>query len=284
MHTKPIKISSIDEIHSLSKKLKREGNSIGFVPTMGFLHEGHLSLVKESKKNNDVTIVSIFVNPTQFAPNEDLNSYPRNFVNDRNLCIDNGADILFYPPIEEIYPDNFSTTVKVNKLTEVLEGKSRPSHFEGVTTIVAKLFMMIMPDFAFFGKKDAQQLIVIQKMTDDLNMPISIIPVETVRKPNGLAYSSRNSYLNEKQRREAVVLYNALIIAKTIVRTGEKRWNVIKKEMENEIGKSKEAKIDYISCSRTDNLAELNEINENNSLISLAVFFDKTRLIDNIWL
>ncbi|HDH10472.1 MAG TPA: pantoate--beta-alanine ligase [Deltaproteobacteria bacterium] len=272
---------TVREMRSLVKNSKRP---IGLVPTMGSLHKGHEELIKRARLMCKTVAVSIFVNPTQFAPNEDLNSYPRNFVNDRNLCIDNGADILFYPPIEEIYPDNFSTTVKVNKLTEVLEGKSRPSHFEGVTTIVAKLFMMIMPDFAFFGKKDAQQLIVIQKMTDDLNMPISIIPVETVRKPNGLAYSSRNSYLNEKQRREAVVLYNALMRAKTIVRTGEKRWNVIKKEMENEIGKSKEAKIDYISCSRTDNLAELNEINENNSLISLAVFFDKTRLIDNIWL
>ncbi|NOZ84547.1 MAG: 4-phosphopantoate--beta-alanine ligase, partial [Epsilonproteobacteria bacterium] len=150
--------------------------------------------------------------------------------------------------------------------------------------IVAKLFMMIMPDFAFFGKKDAQQLIVIQKMTDDLNMPISIIPVETVREQNGLAYSSRNSYLNEKQRREAVVLYNALMRARTIVQAGQKKWNIIKKEMEEEIGKSKEAKIDYISCNRTDSLSELSEISKNNSLISLAVFFDKTRLIDNIWL
>jgi len=264
---------TVKELRSLIKNSRRP---IGLVPTMGSLHKGHMEL--------KTVVVSIFVNPTQFAPNEDLNSYPRNFVNDQNLCTDNGVDILFYPPTEEIYPNDFSTIVKVNKLTEVLEGKSRPSHFEGVTTIVAKLFMMVMPDFAFFGKKDAQQLIVIQKMTGDLNMPISIIPVETVRKQDGLAYSSRNSYLNEKQRREAVVLYNALMRAKTIVQAGQRKWNVIKEEMEKEIGKSKEAKIDYISCNRTDSLSELNEINENNSLISLAVFFDKTRLIDNIWL
>ncbi len=274
-------VETIDELRSLIKNSPRP---IGFVPTMGYLHKGHAQLIKKARLMCKTVVVSIFVNPTQFAPDEDFSSYPRDFEHDRSVCLENGADLIFYPSDKEVYPEDFLTTVKVKKLTEVLEGKSRPTHFEGVTTIVAKLFMMVMPDFAFFGKKDAQQLIVIKKMVSDLNMPVSIVPVEIVREPDGLAYSSRNVYLDKKQREEATLLYKGLMRAKKAFESGEKDCDSLKKLIREEIAKAEGAKIDYISFNRIDNLNELDRIEKGNTLLSLAVFFGKTRLIDNIWL
>jgi len=271
-------------VKEISSFLNENSRPIGLVPTMGSLHEGHIALIKKARSLCKTVVVSIFVNPAQFAPDEDLNIYPRDFEHDRIVCENSEADIVFYPSVDEIYPDGFLTAVKVNKLTEVLEGESRPSHFEGVTTVVAKLFNIIHPNFAFFGKKDAQQLIVIQKMIADMNMPAEIVSIETVREPNGLAYSSRNVYLSDKQRKEAVVLYQALKRAESVIKWGQKECSIIEKVIEREIKKSKEAKIDYISCNKVNNLSKLSKIIENNSLISLAVFFGKTRLIDNIWL
>ncbi len=271
-------------VSEISSFLNKSSRSIGLVPTMGSLHEGHIALIKKARSLCKTVVVSIFVNPTQFAPDEDLNIYPRDFEHDKIVCENSGADIIFYPSVDEIYPNGFLTAVKVNKLTEVLEGESRPSHFEGVTTIVAKLFNIIHPNLAFFGKKDAQQLIVIQKMIADLNIPTEIVSIETVREPNGLAYSSRNIYLSDKQRKEAVVLYQALKRAESVIKWGQKECSIIEKVIEREIKKSKEATIDYISCNEVNNLSKLSRIIENNSLILLAVFFGKTRLIDNIWL
>ncbi len=271
---------TVDEVRSF---LKESGHSVGFVPTMGFLHKGHVELIKKARKLCKTVVVSIFVNPTQFTPNEDLSIYPRDFEHDKTICENNGVDIIFYPPADEIYHDSFLTTVTVVKLTDVLEGKSRPTHFEGVTTVVAKLFNIIMPDLAFFGKKDAQQLIIIRKMVEDLNMPLKIVSVETVREKNGLACSSRNNYLNDKQKKQAVVLYKALKKAEAAIKMGQKECSIIEKIIEMEIKKSEEANIDYISCNKIDDMTKLNKIIENTSLISLAVSFGKTRLIDNIW-
>ncbi len=272
------------EMQEIANKYREWGKTIGFVPTMGYLHKGHLSLVKEAKKNNDVTFVSIFVNPTQFAPNEDLDKYPRDIERDEELLKKEGVDFLFYPTVENMYPNGFQTYVSVESLTQVLEGASRPTHFRGVTTVVSKLFNITKPHRAYFGKKDAQQLIVIKKMVEDLNFDVEIVGLPIVREKDGLAMSSRNKYLNKKEREEAVCLYQSLQRAKEMIDNGIYDAKTIKREMYKTINKYEIPKIDYISINSLSELKELEKIEKGNTLISLAVFVGKTRLIDNLWI
>ncbi len=272
------------EMQEIANKYREWGKTIGFVPTMGYLHKGHLSLVKEAKKNNDVTFVSIFVNPTQFAPNEDLDKYPRDIERDEELLKKEGVDFLFYPTVENMYPNGFQTYVSVESLTQVLEGASRPTHFRGVTTVVSKLFNITKPHRAYFGKKDAQQLIVIKKMVEDLNFDVEIVGLPIVREEDGLAMSSRNKYLNKKEREEAVCLYQSLQRAKEMIDNGTDDAETIKREMYKTINKYEIPKIDYISINSLSELKELEKIEKGNTLISLAVFVGKTRLIDNLWI
>jgi len=272
------------EMREIANKYREWGKTIGFVPTMGYLHKGHLSLVKESKKNNDITFVSIFVNPTQFAPNEDLDKYPRDIKRDEELLKSEGVDFLFYPTVENMYPNGFQTYVNVDNLTQMLEGASRPTHFRGVTTVVSKLFNITNPHRAYFGKKDAQQLIVIKKMVEDLNFDVEIVGLPIVRESDGLAMSSRNKYLSPKEREEAVCLYQSLQKAKELINNGVNDTETIKQEMYKIIDKYEIPKIDYISINSLSELKELKKIEKDNTLISLAVFVGKTRLIDNLWI
>ncbi len=272
------------EMQEIANKYREWSKTIGFVPTMGYLHKGHLSLVKEAKKNNDVTFVSIFVNPTQFAPNEDLDKYPRDIERDEELLKREGVDFLFYPTVENMYPDGFQTYVSVENLTQVLEGASRPTHFRGVTTVVSKLFNITKPHRAYFGKKDAQQLIVIKKMVENLNFDVEIVGLPIVRESDGLAMSSRNKYLNKKEREEAVCLYKSLQKAKEMIDKGTNDAKTIKQEMRKIIEKYEIPKIDYISINSLSELKELKKIEKDNTLISLAVFVGKIRLIDNLWI
>ncbi len=276
----------VDEPEGMQKiadGLKREGKSIGFVPTMGYLHEGHLSLVRRAKEDNDVVVVSIFVNPTQFAPNEDFDKYPRDFERDKALLEDEGVDYLFYPDVASMYPDGFQTYVTVEKLTGVLEGASRPTHFRGVTTVVAKLFNIVKPEKAYFGKKDAQQLIVIRRMVKDLNMDIDVVGMPIVRESDGLAMSSRNRYLNPQERKEAVCLFEALKRARELIGSGVDDSKTIVEQMRSVIESYPSARIDYISVNRISDLKEIEKIEKGNTLVSLAVFIGSTRLIDNMW-
>lgn len=263
------------------KKLCEESNgSFGFVPTMGYLHEGHLSLIKKSKKQNDSTIVSIFVNPKQFEKSEDFRTYPRDEKHDIKVLKKAKVDILFLPKAKELYPDNYKTYVDSEALSSVLEGKSRPGHFRGVATIVLKLFNILKPTNAYFGQKDAQQVAIIKKMVTDLNVPIKIIVGETIREPNGVAISSRNVNLDAKQRQEAIVLYQALQLAQKLFKKGEKNPQKIKLAM-GKLIQTTGGNIDYISFANNQTLKELTDL-EKGVLVSLAVKFGKTRLIDNI--
>ncbi|ADL43057.1 pantoate/beta-alanine ligase [Caldicellulosiruptor obsidiansis OB47] len=274
-------VERIQEMKDIVKRLKKEGKSIGFVPTMGYLHEGHLSLVRLSKQQNDITIMSIFVNPIQFGPNEDYERYPRDFERDKTLAGKEGVDYIFYPSVEEMYPEDFKTVVSVKKITEMMCGKSRPGHFDGVATVVLKLFNIVNPDRAYFGQKDAQQLAVIKQMVKDLNLDVEIVPCPIVREQDGLAMSSRNVYLSEEERKSATVLYRALNLAKEMIEKGEKEVSVIKKAMEEMILREKYTKIDYIEFVNSDNFEVISKV-EGKVLIALAVFVGKARLIDNI--
>ncbi len=276
-------IRSVAEMQAEAEALRRVGQSIGFVPTMGYLHEGHLSLLRIARRRADVTVMSIFVNPTQFGPNEDLERYPRNFERDEKLAEEEGCDILFYPTPEEMYPQPYRTYVTVEDITKVLCGKSRPIHFRGVTTIVAKLFNIVKPDFAVFGQKDAQQAIVIKQMVRDLNFDLEILTGPIVREPDGLAMSSRNMYLSAEERRDALKLYQSLMKAKNLIENGERDAERIKKNIEHILQQGKSAKIDYIEIVDTTNLKPVEKIH-GEVLIALAVFVGKTRLIDNIQL
>ncbi len=267
-------------MQDLAQEAKKKGKIIGFVPTMGYLHEGHLRLVRIARKKSDLCVVSIFVNPLQFGPKEDFKEYPRDIKRDKKLLEKEGVDILFYPEEKEMYPDDFSTYVKVEGLTEGLCGRSRPGHFQGVTTVVTKLFNSVLPHFAVFGEKDAQQALVIKRMVRDLNMPIKIIVAPTVREKNGLAMSSRNVYLSPKEREEATVLYRSLLKAKEMIERGERNSNVIIGKMREMIEETS-GKIDYIAIVDTKDLKEM-EVIKGEVLIALAVYFSKARLIDNI--
>ena len=277
-------VYDVKEMQEIADKYRQWEKTIGFVPTMGYLHEGHLSLVRQAKKDNDVVFVSIFVNPAQFAPNEDLDKYPRDIKRDEELLKNENTDFLFYPTVDTMYPNNFQTYVSVENLTKVLEGASRPTHFRGVTTVVNKLFNITKPHRAYFGKKDAQQLIVIKRMAEDLNIDIEIIGMPIVREKDGLAMSSRNKYLNEKERQEAVCLYQSLNKAQELVDSGISDTNEIKSQMENVIKSYSIPKIDYININSLTTLKPLDRIKRKDTLISLAVFVGKTRLIDNLWI
>ena len=271
----------IDKIDAM-KKLRRElAEPVGFVPTMGYLHEGHLALVRRARAGNPSVVVSIFVNPTQFGPQEDFDNYPRDIKRDLALLQKEGTDVVFMPSVAEMYPGQFNSWVEVGKVTERLEGASRPGHFKGVTTVCAKLFNIIQPTRAYFGQKDAQQAVIIKKMVADLNMSLEIVTVPTVREPDGLAMSSRNTYLNPEERRAATVLYQALSLAQKLWSQGEKDAQRLRKEMIGLIQKQPLATIDYVSVANAETLDELDTVNPP-ALVSLAVKIGKTRLIDNV--
>ncbi len=254
--------------------------TMGFVPTMGYLHEGHISLVKRAKEENIAVAVSIFVNPTQFGPKEDFKNYPRDIERDL-VMLEPYTDVVFIPSDEEMYPENYATWVIVQGITEVLEGASRPGHFNGVSTVVNKLFNIVQPTKAYFGQKDAQQLSVIRKMVKDLNMPLEIVACPTIREADGLAMSSRNTYLTPEQRRGAPVLYRALLLAKDMVAKGEWDAGAIRKAMTELIQKEPLAVVDYVSLADNETLKEIHRV-KLPSLVSMAVKFGKTRLIDNV--
>jgi pantoate--beta-alanine ligase len=268
-------------MQKICRGLKREGKIIGFVPTMGYLHKGHLSLIKVAKRKSDVVVVSIFVNPTQFGPKEDFAKYPRDFKRDRFLLEKEGCDFVFAPRIKDMYPEGYLTYVKAEKITGKLEGAIRPGHFQGVTTVVAKLFNIVQPDIAVFGQKDAQQAVVLKKMVDDLNYGVKMIIAGTVRERDGLALSSRNVYLSKEERKQAKVLYQALRLAKKMIKNGERSPSKIVSKMNKLIDKQPLAEIDYIAITDAHSLELLNKL-KGEILISLAVRFGKTRLIDNI--
>ncbi len=268
-------------MQKISTVLKRKGKVIGLVPTMGALHEGHLSLIRLAKKKSDVVVVSIFVNPLQFGPKEDLARYPRELKRDEKLAKSAGCDILFVPDEKKMYPEKYLTYVNVDKLAETLEGIFRPGHFKGVTTVVAKLFNIVQPDLAFFGQKDAQQARVIQKMAEDLNFNLKIIVGPTIREGSGLALSSRNTYLSEEEKKQALVLFESLKKAQELIDKGERVASKIIYQMDKLILSKPQAIIDYIAITDSKTLEPLEKL-KGDVLISLAVFIGSTRLIDNL--
>jgi len=275
-------IVAISEIRDYLQS-ERRNKTIGFVPTMGYLHEGHLSLIRKAKSECDIAVVSIFVNPTQFAPNEDFSRYPRDLERDATLAQSVGCDILFVPSDEEMYPSGFLSAVVVEQLSSVLEGKFRPTHFKGVTTVVLKLLNIVQPDVAYFGQKDAQQAIIIKKMVSDLNVPVRIEVVPTVREADGLAMSSRNIYLNAEERKKAVALYQSLKLAQSMIHSGERNCANILSAMQRLIQSQHPTQIDYIEIVDATTLEPKTELHTNDTvLIPLAVRFGTTRLIDNI--
>ena len=274
-------IETIEQIKEAVKNARKQGKRIGFVPTMGYLHEGHMSLVRKAKQQNDFVIVSIFVNPTQFGPNEDFSSYPRNIVRDAELSHENGADVIFHPSVNVMYPEQTKTFVDVAEITAPLCGASRPGHFKGVTTVVCKLFNIIQPDKAYFGQKDAQQLATIEQMVRDLNINVEIVPCPIVREADGLALSSRNVYLDEAQRKAALVLSASLFEAKNLIDRGQLNAKLIREFMVDNISAEPLANIDYVEIVNAKTLNSINLI-EGDILMALAVRFGKTRLIDNM--
>ena len=272
-----------NEIAEVRKWRRKLSGSLGFVPTMGYLHEGHVELVRRAKAENKHTAVSIFVNPTQFGPQEDFATYPRDPDRDQRLLKDEKVDALFIPDVDDLYPEGYKTWVDIENITEPLEGAHRPGHFRGVATIVAKLFNIIEPTRAYFGQKDAQQLAVIKKMVTDLDMNIDVVAVPTIRELDGLAMSSRNVYLDPDERESAVVLYKALITALHLWEKGERSADKIRSAMTSLIEAEPSATIDYVSVADAETLEELKDI-EGPVLVSLAVNIGKTRLIDNITL
>ena len=271
------KVSTLDELRST--RLSFSGR-VGLVPTMGFLHEGHLSLIRRAKGECDHVIVSIFVNPTQFGPREDLSKYPRDIERDLKLIEPLGTDLAWMPSAEIMYPKGYQTWVEVEAITSPLEGAMRPGHFKGVTTVVAKLFNGVQPHKAYFGQKDAQQAAVIRQMTRDLNFPIEIIVCPTVREADGLAMSSRNVYLDPEQRKAATVLFRSLNAAKELYVGGERNAENVRRKMKEVLASEPLADTQYVSCADYDSLEELTEI-KGKALLSMAVFIGKTRLIDN---
>lgn len=275
-----ITVSTIKELREYTRKWRREGLSIGLVPTMGYLHEGHRSLIDKAVNENDKVVVSVFVNPTQFGPKEDLSTYPRDIDRDKELCEKAGAAIVFNPEASEMYFNNASTYVDVENLTEGLCGAKRPGHFRGVCTIVSKLFNIVNPDRAYFGEKDAQQLAVIRRMVRDLNFDIEIIGCPIIREEDGLAKSSRNAYLSPEERSAATILNKSLMKSKELLENGETNTEVIKSKIKAEIDGERLAKIDYIEIVDKYSLETVSSI-KNSILIVIAVFIGNTRLIDN---
>jgi pantoate--beta-alanine ligase len=275
-------ISTIEELRGARAGLP-QGQTLGFVPTMGYLHAGHISLVEMAQRECDLVAVSIFVNPTQFGPKEDFSRYPRDTERDLAMLREAGASWVFMPGVEQIYPPGFSTYVQVREVTKRLEGEVRPGHFEGVATIVAKLFNLVQPHRAYFGQKDAQQVVVIKKMVSDLNFPLEIRVGETLREPDGLAMSSRNVYLSPEERQAALVLYRALTAARDLWDQGERRGTTLREAMSRSIAAEPLARPDYVSVTDPATLEELDDSGEaKEALASLAVRIGNTRLIDNV--
>lgn len=273
-------VNTINEVREAVKAWHKQGLTVGLVPTMGYLHEGHASLIARASKENDRVVVSDFVNPIQFAPNEDLASYPRDIDRDAKVCEENGADIIFHPTPEEMYHKDFSTFVDITGPSEELCGKSRPIHFRGVCTVVSKLFLIASPDRAYFGQKDAQQLAVIKRMVRDLNFDIEIVGCPIIREADGLAKSSRNTYLSPEERKAAVILHKALEKGKELVLNGEKSAKVVIDTVTQIINSEPLAKIDYVQVVDFPNIKVVEDIN-GDILTAVAVYIGKTRLIDN---
>ena len=271
---------SIKRVREQVREWRKEGLTVGLVPTMGYLHEGHKSLIDKAVAENDKVVVSVFVNPMQFGPTEDLESYPRDMDRDAALCEDAGAALIFHPEPEEMYDDNFSSFVDMNTLTGGLCGKTRPIHFRGVCTVVAKLFNIVTPDKAYFGQKDAQQLAVIRHMVNDLSFGIEIVGCPIIREEDGLAKSSRNTYLNEEERKAALVLSRSLKEGRKLVDAGEKDASKVKKTITDIIEKEPLAKIDYVEVVDWNTLEPVDKI-DGPVLTAIAVYIGKTRLIDN---
>ncbi|MCI7442461.1 MAG: pantoate--beta-alanine ligase [Clostridium sp.] len=271
---------SISEVRQIVKEWRKEGLTVGLVPTMGYLHEGHKSLIDKAVKENDRVVVSVFVNPIQFGPTEDLASYPRDLERDAKLCEEAGANLIFHPEKEEMYFDDFSSFVEVQGVSKGLCGKSRPIHFRGVCTVVTKLFNIVKPDRAYFGQKDAQQLAVVKRMVRDLNMDIEIIGCPIIREEDGLAKSSRNTYLSPEERKAAVILSKSLKLGKEAIEAGERDSKKIIEIITNNINTEKLAKIDYVEIVDPLSIENIDKI-ESSALVAMAVYIGKTRLIDN---
>lgn len=273
-------VKTISEVRNEVKNWKKQGLSVGLVPTMGYLHEGHKSLIDRACRENDKVVVSVFVNPTQFGPGEDLATYPRDIQRDAALCEDAGAALIFNPEPEEMYFDDFHTYVTMESLSDELCGKTRPIHFRGVCTVVSKLFHIIAPDRAYFGQKDAQQLAIIKRMVRDLNFDIEIVGCPIVREADGLAKSSRNTYLNPEERNAALVLSRAVRLGQELIQNGERNADVIVEKMKQLIEEEPLAKIDYVQAVDAASIQPVAEI-KGTVLVAMAVYIGKTRLIDN---
>jgi len=272
--------ATIKEARAHLQPLRQQGKTIGLVPTMGYLHEGHLSLVRAARRENDMVVMSIFVNPTQFGPGEDLDRYPRDLYRDMELAEKAGVDGIFAPSVEEMYPEGYSTYVEVEGLSRVLCGASRPGHFRGVATVVSKLFNIIQPHRAYFGLKDYQQALIIKRMVEDLNFPVEIVTLPTVREPDGLALSSRNQYLTSEERAKALSLYRSLKRGEEMILKGIRQVQAIKEAMAQELLKH-EVKIDYVEVCNPENLSPLEEVGDR-ALLAVAAWVGSTRLIDNL--
>ncbi|MCX2826536.1 pantoate--beta-alanine ligase [Bacillus pseudomycoides] len=276
-------VTTVQEMQQIASEIRASGKDSGFVPTMGYLHEGHATLLRQAREENEVVILSVFVNPLQFGPNEDLDRYPRDIERDEKVAKEAGVDYLFYPSVEEMYPAEQTTKVAVIKRTDVLCGKQRPIHFAGVATVLMKLFNITMPKRAYFGMKDAQQVAVIQGFVRDFNIPITIVPVDIVREEDGLARSSRNVYLSEKEREEAPHLYQSLCIAKKRIEAGERNPQIITCLVKEYIEENTQGIVDYADLYAYPTLTEVETIG-GRIILAIAVKFDNVRLIDNITL
>lgn len=276
-----VSVRVISTVADMRRARQEMAGSVGLVPTMGALHEGHLSLVRGARVDDDTVVVSIFVNPTQFGPGEDYALYPRDTDRDLALLRDLGTDLVFMPSVEEMYPEGFDTHVEVEKLTQRLEGASRPGHLRGVATVVTKLFNIVQPHRAYFGQKDAQQLAVIRRLARDLDLPVEVVGLPTVREPDGLAMSSRNAYLSSEEREAALVLYRSLEAAQELWRSGVRDASLIRQRMGELLAAEPLARVDYVSVAEFDTLEELETV-DRPALVSLAVRIGKTRLIDNV--
>ena len=273
-------VHTINEVREIVKNWKKEGLSIGFVPTMGYLHEGHKSLILKSVSENDKTVVSVFVNPTQFGPNEDLAKYPRDLLRDTKLVESAGADLIFNPEPSEMYPEHFTTTVNTSEVTEHLCGAKRPVHFGGVCQVLTKLFNIVTPNKAYFGQKDAQQLAVVKRFVRDLNFDIEIIGCPIIREDDGLAKSSRNTYLSPEERKAAPILYKSLLEGKKLIEAGERKASVIIKKITDVLNEEPLAKIDYVSIVDNQNIQPIETL-KGEILVAIAVYIGTTREIDN---
>jgi pantoate--beta-alanine ligase len=274
----------VTKINDLKREItdeKQQMKKIGFVPTMGYLHEGHKKLLEHARKDNDIVVLSIFVNPLQFGPNEDLESYPRDIKRDETVAKEAGVDYLFYPTVHEMYPNEVTVKAVVQRRTDVLCGKQRPGHFDGVATVLTKFFNIVTPDKVYFGMKDAQQAAIVDGVISDFNFPIELIKVETVREKDGLAKSSRNVYLLEEERNEAKELYRSLQLAKEAIQSGEKNPDIIRSMVTKHLSQSTSGEIDYVEIYQYPELTPLKELN-GTIIIAIAVKFKKARLIDNI--